>query len=280
MPSKAKAPAHRPGVSESEHALFCYLRLHPSVAAAYGIKECNGMTTIGSMLSQTLAAQGMAVDWYTQLPNDAPGHAAVGSNEAGAQYIKKVGTRPGNRLKNLKDRLKELERSTSAVPETAAVRKRGGLPKVSFPLLLSLARTKRKRAFSSRGNLIGPPADVALVERDSITSYVTKQLRCLCGGRLAFCNKASSQVGVGAAWTFVCERSCKLPPRETGKRLHGDDYMLNSKLNYACITCAIPFERLVACLTVLGTRAPSTTDHYMLKHGNDNDTYDLTSLTT
>ena len=33
----------------------------------------------------------------------------------------------GNRLKNLKERLKELGRTTSAVLETAGVRKRGGL---------------------------------------------------------------------------------------------------------------------------------------------------------
>ena len=106
---------------------------------------------------------------------------------------------------------------------TAKWRKRGGLPKVSFPLLLSLARTKRKRAFSARGNLVGAPTAVAMVERDCITSYVTKQLRCRCGGRLGYCRQASTQVGVGAAWQFVCERSCKLPPMVTGKALHGDD---------------------------------------------------------
>ena len=108
MPSKAKQSDHRMCVTSAEFAVLCWLRLHPDVAATYGIKECNGKTTIGSMFLQTLAAQGMAVDWYSQLPVDAPGHDARHTNEAGAQYIRKAGTRPGNRLKNLKERLKEL----------------------------------------------------------------------------------------------------------------------------------------------------------------------------
>ena len=140
------------------------------------------------------------------------------------------------------------------------------MPKVSFPLLMSLSRKRRKREFTSRGNRVSAPAAVALVERDVITSYVTKHLRCSCGGRLAYCRQISHQVGVCASWCLVCERSCKLPPLVTSKALHDDDYLLNSKLNYACVTNAIPFERLVAFLALLGSVAPSTKDHYKLKH--------------
>ena len=56
-----------------------------------------------------------------------------------------------------------------------------------------------------RGAQLG--LNVAIVERDAITTFITKQLRCRCGGRLAFCRQASSQIGVGASWQFVCERS-------------------------------------------------------------------------
>ena len=45
--------------------MLCWLRLHSDVAKTYGIYRCNGKTTLGSMLLQTLQAQGMAVDWYT-----------------------------------------------------------------------------------------------------------------------------------------------------------------------------------------------------------------------
>ena len=160
--SKGKQSDHRICITDDEFALLCWLRENPDVAATYGIKDCNGKTTIGAMLAQTLDAQGMKVLWHKQLPNDAPGHDARGTNASGAQYIQKVGKRPGARLKNLKERLKELEAATAAVPETAAVRRRGGVPKVSFPFLLKLARMRRKREFTSRGNRVGAPAAVAL----------------------------------------------------------------------------------------------------------------------
>ena len=258
MPSKVEAPAHRVAMTDEEYSLLCKLRVNPGVAKTYGIKACNGLTTVGSMLLQTLQAQGLAVDWYTQLPSSA-GEAASKSNERWAAFIKRLGKRPGNRLKKIEERI-------CSAPLTAAVRRRGGLPKATFVQLLSMARQKRKREFTSRGNLIGAPAEVAIVHRDSITSHVTKHLRCKCGGRLAFCGKASSQVGVCASWRFVCENSCKLPPMQTSKALHDDDYLLNSKINYACIAHAIPFERLSGLLTLLGTASPSTTDHYDFKH--------------
>ena len=44
-----------------------------------------------------------------------------------------------------------------------------------------------------------------------------------------------------------------------------DDYMLNAKLNYAIITCALSFHRMVPFLLLMGLLAPSTTDHYATK---------------
>ena len=73
MGRKAKEPGDevvtRPGISKSENAVWCWLRLHPEVAKTYGIKACCEDTRIGSMLLQTLEAQGMDVQWYERLPN-------------------------------------------------------------------------------------------------------------------------------------------------------------------------------------------------------------------
>ena len=80
-----------------------------------------------------------------------------------------------------------------------------------------------------------------------------------------FAPRGSHQVGVCASWRFGCERDCALPPLETSARLHGDDYKLNSLLNYALVVGAVSFARMTSVLTLLGLRAPSTTDHYLLK---------------
>ena len=66
--SKATQPDTRPGCTFDEFAVFCYLRLNPDIAKTYGIKECGGNTTIGSMLMQALEALGMQVNWHKQLP--------------------------------------------------------------------------------------------------------------------------------------------------------------------------------------------------------------------
>ena len=76
---------HQGSLSHEEHALFCWLRLHPDVAATYGIKRCNGMTRVGSMLMQTLEAQGMDVKWYERLPPGTPA-ADAKSNEKSAAW--------------------------------------------------------------------------------------------------------------------------------------------------------------------------------------------------
>ena len=55
VPSKGKKPDHAPAATNTEYSLFCWLRLNPDVAKTYGI-DCNGMTTIGSMLLQKRCA--------------------------------------------------------------------------------------------------------------------------------------------------------------------------------------------------------------------------------
>ena len=117
MASSHAKPPHTACLTLQEHALFCYLKLHPDVAATYSITKCsldcmgcqkrkacagvNGKTSIGCMLMQTLEAQGMHIAWHEQLPNDALGKRG---NESGAAYIKKVDRRPGAWLKQLSDR--------------------------------------------------------------------------------------------------------------------------------------------------------------------------------
>ena len=139
MPKRAASADHSPGVTAEEYAVFCWLRLHPDVAATYGIKTCkhgcagcggrakcqgvNGKTTIGWMLMQLLEAQGADVSWYARVP--AHTHAK-GGNEAAAAMIKFFTKRPGQFLEQLKDRLREV-----AAPENAAVRRKR-LPQVSL----------------------------------------------------------------------------------------------------------------------------------------------------
>ena len=146
------------------------------------------------------------------------------------------------------------------------MKRRGGQPKAKWTLLDVVRRTKRRRSFTSRGNRLGAPAAVAFVERDLATAFITKQLRCACGGRLAFVRQLSHQVGVCASWRFACERNCTLPALETSKRLHGDDYLLNSKFNHACVTCALPYERAQKFCASLGFVAPSPNDFMKFKH--------------
>ena len=275
MPVHSK-PAHSAGLTAKEYALFCYLRLHPDVAATYGIttckqdcsgcqrrKTCAGVsqkTTIGWMLMQTLEAQGMNVSWYDRLPN---GVSADGKgNEAGAAWIKSVTRRPGARMKPL------TERPEVAPPDHSAVqRKHGRLPRVAFPLLVKLSKARRDRKFTNCGNRMLPLAETALVERRLLVDWVEKQCACQhCGKRLRLSKLTSHQVGACARVHFVCENSCaRLKALETSKAMHGDDYELNSLLNYAIATCALSFARVVPALELLGLRAVSTTDHYNFK---------------
>ena len=190
-----RASDHRPCITREENALFCYLRLHPDVSNTYGIKSCTGKTTIGSMLVQTLHAQGLNIDWYSsqQQPQTA---AAKGTNAAGASWVKQVSRRPGARSKQLSERPQ-----VAPTDKAAILRKNGRLSQLSFPMLLKLSACKRGKKFTACGNHVRPPQAVALVERHRLTAYVERQFRCACGAHLRFCKAASHQVG-------GCRRAC------------------------------------------------------------------------
>ena len=113
------APDHRSAITATEYAVFCKLRLSPTIAESYGIEQCDGKTTIGSMLMQTLEKQGMKATWHERLPNGADQYSKS-SNEHGARYIKSLDRRPGRWLQQLKDRPK------LAPPDNAAVLRRKG----------------------------------------------------------------------------------------------------------------------------------------------------------
>ena len=89
MPSKGDAPDKRPAITNAEYSLFCWLRLHPAIAATYHIKDCHGGTSIGSMLFQLLWALGMDVQWYDRMDHEPTGTA----NEKAAAWIKSVSRR-------------------------------------------------------------------------------------------------------------------------------------------------------------------------------------------
>ena len=254
MPSKGDAPAARPAVTAAEYALFCWLRLHPNVAKTYHIEDCNGATSIGSMLLQLLQALGMDVRWYDRMDEEPKGRA----NQKAAAWIKSVSVRPGRHMQTL------AELPKVAPPSTAAVLRKGKLPKVCFPLL-KVKHKKRPRHTNSRGNRRAAPADVMLMERQRLVDFVESKVRCeKCSTRLRFHARLSHQVAACAQLCFVCEKSHVLTLHSSAP-MHSDDYELNSKLNYNIVTCALSFDRMVPFLTRLGMRAPSNRDHYQLK---------------
>lgn len=56
-----------------------------------------------------------------------------------------------------------------------------------------------------------------------------------------------------------------MPALETSEAMHGDDYVLNTKVNYGLVSNAISHSRFAGFCSLLGMRAPSTTDHYRFK---------------
>ena len=259
MPPAERPPVARVSLSPTENAVVCYLRLHPKVAATYGIKRANGNTSAGSMLLQLLEAQGADIKYHGQVPNSAVTDEST-SNERAAAYIQKIATRPGARKKPLSERPSVMPTDKAAILKT----NHGRLQRLSFGLLVSLSKNKRPAKFTGCGNRVGPPAAVALVERQCLTDFVEKKLRCACGARLRLSKTGSEQVAACAKWVFCCERDHKLEMR-TSRLLHGDDYELNSRLNYAIVTCALSFARMLPFFHVLGMQPLSTTDHYNFK---------------
>ena len=239
-PELRKTPKVRAYITAEAQATVCYLRLHPSVAKTYGIKV-DGNTSVGSMLMQTLCAQGAGVDWHDRLPDGAHGKDK-NANQKWSAYIKRIYTRPGGRKKRLD------ERPEVAPPDNSAMlRHHGRLPKLSFPMLVRLAKYRRPKKTTACGNKVSrsrtpppnllPPSSppsltlglkpaltrkqvvapmpVVLAERDCITQYIERHLRCGCGKRLRFSKPGSQQV-----------RSAVLPswlspgPALTRHRLH------------------------------------------------------------
>ena len=103
------------------------------------------------------------------------------------------------------------------------LRHHGRLPRVSFPMLLKLSKYRRPKKTTACGNKVCrrrtppptcslpdhphsrpdalhlpeqvvAPMPVVLAERDRITQYIERQLRCGCGKRLRFSKAASHQV--------------------------------------------------------------------------------------
>ena len=233
MPSHSKAD-HYTGITTPEFAVLCYLRQHPDVANTYVIKTCspgctgcrgkkacagvNSHTSLGWMLCQTLKAQGADITWYDQLPNGVSADKPK-TNEQGAAWIKSFSRRPGARMEQLSKRPEVAPPDHSAVQRKHSHASRA-LPRVAFPMLIKLAKQKRKRQFTNCGNRVWPLADTALVERQQLTSLVQNQCCCRrCNGRLRLSKASSHQVGACARLHFVCERGCDHYSAQYGQAL-------------------------------------------------------------
>ena len=147
------------------YALVCWLRRNPDVAKSYGIKKVHGDTSCGDMLSQLLEAMGMDVTWAERTPAvpadmiGPDGKDMRVQNDIMASWILKATKRPGARAKQLCQRPQVAPRNWAAI-----LQKRGRAPRLSFPLLMELAKMRRRKLFTHCGNRVMPPASVALVE--------------------------------------------------------------------------------------------------------------------
>jgi hypothetical protein len=146
-PELRKTPKVRAYITAEAQATVCYLRLHPSVAKTYGIKV-DGNTSVGSMLMQTLCAQGAGVDWHDRLPDGAHGKDK-NANQKWSAFIKRIHTRPGGRKKRLDERPE-----VAPLDHSAILRHHGVLPKVSFPMLVRLAKYRRPKKTTACGNKV------------------------------------------------------------------------------------------------------------------------------
>ena len=139
----------------THRALVCYLRLHPTIGKTYGIKNIDEKTSVGSMLWQTLGAQGMDMKWWD---NALPADKDATPNAKSAKLVRSMGQRPGARKKQLS------ERPEMAPPASAAVRRTGGsackVPRVNFKLYLRLSKAKWKRRFNACGNQLCRPGEI------------------------------------------------------------------------------------------------------------------------
>jgi hypothetical protein len=59
-------------------------------------------------------------------------------------------------------------------------------------------------------------------------------------------------------WGIKCLGRCgeAVPPLKTSVSLYGDDFEINHQINYATISCAVPFERLNDFMRTIGYAAP------------------------
>ena len=178
--------AHRVRLNDEEFAILNWLRTHPAVAAKYGINGCNGNTRVGTMLMMMLAWMGAVVEWKTTLgATDLPSTVEAGSTAArkttargaSASFIAMLKPRSGRKP------APQPQPMPHAPPEAAIhranPRKRGRPRKMRVPLLARLAKSgKRRREFTSRGNLIAAPAAVALVQ---VRMHAKPRASCLSG---------------------------------------------------------------------------------------------------
>jgi hypothetical protein len=146
--SKGAAAAHRCSVTDEEFAIVNWLRTHPTIAAKYGIHECNGHTRVAAMLVQMLAWMGAVVEWKATLGAAADGAADGTARKStaravSAEFLSSLKPRPGR--KPAPDPQPALRAPPEAAINRKNPRKRGRPPKISFPLLVRLSKQRKRR---------------------------------------------------------------------------------------------------------------------------------------
>jgi hypothetical protein len=90
-------------------------------------------------------------------------------------------------------------------------------------------------------------------------------VRCTCGERLHFVERASRQIGAAAVWEMQCTGACAPVHLATSPSLFGNDFEINYELQHGCETCAVPFDRLNDLMRYVGLGQLSTRDNNSMK---------------
>jgi len=264
-----KSDKHEYWLGHDVHALIAHVRLAgKAFQLSLGIaledisgtgRDCTGARTQADVIILALARR---AGWEVQRTDGALGEGDTPNTKAAAGYSfsKRSGRPAGSKAPEAK------------APVTGTV----GKAKVEAKRLAAITRLQkawraRRGRFTSRGTAIVAPKAAAIVELQQFAAFVGGCACSTCGACLRVDKKKSLQIGVAAQWAVVCTgAACKALPR----LLHtcaqhaapwADDFIINTKMHFASVTCAVDFSRANDLLRLAGLGCLSNRGQYRLK---------------
>ena len=263
-----KTDKHEYWLGHDAHALIAHVRLAgKAFQLSLGIaledisgtgRDCTGARTPADVIILALARR---AGWEVQRTDGALGEGDTPNAKAAAGYnLNKRSGRPAG----------------SKAPVTSTVGKAKVAAKVEAKRLAAITRLQkawraRRGRFTSRGTAIVAPKAAAIVELQQFAAFVGGCACSTCGACLRVDKKKSLQIGVAAQWAVVCTgAACTALPR----LLHtcaqhaapwADDFIINTKMHFASVTCAVDFSRANDLLRLAGLGCLSNRGQYRLK---------------